>query len=61
MCWVIGVSVLAVNLLIKQIPLEKFAFVSVIDLETENKDEFINRYMAQTTDAYNQGLTKLKE
>ena len=44
-CWVLGVLPLGVNLLLKQIPLEKFAFIRYIDLETENKNEFINRYM----------------
>jgi P-type Ca2+ transporter type 2C len=45
-CWGLGIMSLVVNVMLKQIPLENFAFIRYIDLETENKDEFINKYMA---------------
>ena len=46
-----------VNVILKQIPVEKFAFVRHIDLESDNKDEFINRYMAKTTDSFNKNMS----
>lgn len=47
---------LVVNVGLKQIPLEMFAFVRYVDLETENKDEFINRYMDKQTNLVNQSM-----
>lgn len=42
-------SSLVANLVIKQIPVERFiVFVKKIDLESENKDELINKYMNKT-------------
>ena len=49
------------NVVLKQIPLEKFVFVRHIDLETENKDEFINKYMAKTKESYNKGVNQVLE
>lgn len=50
-----------VNLILKQIPLEHFAFVKHIDLESENKDEFINKYMAKTQETYNKKFNQVLE
>jgi hypothetical protein len=38
---------------LKQIPVEKFAFIRHIDLETENKDEFINKFSMRTKQSLN--------
>ena len=46
-CWGIGAFSLVVNVILKQIPLENFQFTKHIDLESENGDEFINKYMAK--------------
>ena len=58
-CWGFGLFSLVVNVALKQIPLENFAFVRYIDLETDNKDEFINRYMAKTQDSYNKSVNNV--
>jgi len=42
-CWVIGAFSLVVNVIGKKIPLQFFRFAGKIDLETENKHEFINK------------------
>jgi magnesium-transporting ATPase (P-type) len=42
-CWFIGASSLAINIVGKQIPLSFFAFTNNIDLENENREEFINK------------------
>ena len=55
-CWGLGVLSLAMNVALKQIPLEMFAFVRYIDLETENKDEFINRFMDKTNNLADQSM-----
>ena len=60
-CWGFGAFSLVVNVILKQIPLVKFSFVRNIDLETENKDEFINKYMAKTQDSYNKSLNQVLE
>jgi len=58
-CWGLGIFSLVVNVILKQIPLENFSFVRFIDLETENKDELINKYMAKTQDSYHRSVNKV--
>jgi Ca2+-transporting ATPase len=58
-CWGFGIFSLVVNVALKKIPLENFAFVRHIDLETDNKDEFINKYMAKTQDSYNKSVNNV--
>ena len=58
-CWGLGIFSLVVNVLLKQIPLENFAFVRYIDLENENRDEFINKYMAKTQEQYNKKVNQV--
>ena len=60
-CWGFGVFSLAVNVILKKIPLENFAFVSAVDLESENKDEAINKYMAKTQETIKKGMTQVLE
>jgi hypothetical protein len=47
--------------ILKKIPLENFAFVSAVDLESENKDEAINKYMAKTQETLKKGMTQVLE
>lgn len=58
-CWGLGIFSLVVNVALKQIPLENFSFVRFIDLESDNKDEFINKYMAKTQDSYKRSVDKV--
>uniref|UniRef100_A0A7S3IHV2 Cation-transporting P-type ATPase C-terminal domain-containing protein n=1 Tax=Strombidium inclinatum TaxID=197538 RepID=A0A7S3IHV2_9SPIT len=51
-CWAIGAFSLVVNVILKQIPIENFSFTRHIDLESENSDEFINKYMAKAEAGY---------
>lgn len=44
-CWVIGSLSLPVNLIVKSIQVDKFAFVQSINLERIDETEFINRFM----------------
>tara|TARA_B110000285_G_C15132917_1_gene624884 strand:+ start:2899 stop:3525 length:627 start_codon:yes stop_codon:yes gene_type:complete len=44
-CWVIGSLSLPVNLIVKQIKVDKFAFVQSINLERVDPEEFINKFM----------------
>jgi magnesium-transporting ATPase (P-type) len=48
-CWAIGSTSLLVNIAVKKIPLSAFAFARHIDLESENKDEFINKLSNSAT------------
>ena len=48
-CWSIGSTSLLVNIVCKQIPVSVFKFAANIDLETENKNEFINKVTNQAT------------
>ena len=50
--WSFGAFSLVVNVLLKQLPLELFAFAKVIDLETVNEKELINKYMAKGESFY---------
>jgi magnesium-transporting ATPase (P-type) len=45
--WGLGALSLGVNVGIKKIPLSLFEFTKNVDLETENQEEFINKYMAK--------------
>ena len=40
-CWVLAILILGVNPAVKKIPLEKFAFMSKIDLEGDPKESFV--------------------
>ena len=63
-CWGLGAFTLVVNVILKQIPVEKFAFIRHIGLETENKDEFINRFSAKTKNSlseYNELIEKSED
>lgn len=63
-CWGLGAFTLVVNVILKQIPVENFAFIRHIDLETENKDEFINRFSAKTKNSlseYNELIEKSED
>lgn len=51
-CWTLGAFSLIVNLAIKQIPIDYFAFTGKINLETEQEDQFINKYMKMGQDQY---------
>ena len=53
-CWTLGAFSLVVNVILKQIPVEKFAFIRHVDLETENKDEFINKFSAKAKRSLNE-------
>ena len=44
-CWVIGSLSLPINLIVKQIKVDKFAFVQSINLERVDPEEFINKFM----------------
>jgi len=45
-CWVIGASSLVINLVVKKISVDKFAFIESINLERSNPSEFINVLMS---------------
>jgi len=51
-CWCLGALSLLVNIALKQIPLDYFAFARHIDLENENEDEIIRKYLAKGEAAY---------
>lgn len=45
-CWVIGASSLFINLIVKKISVDKFAFIESINLERNNPSESINVLMS---------------
>jgi hypothetical protein len=44
-CWIIGSLSLPVNLIVKNVKIEHFAFAEKVNLERVDPDEFINRFM----------------
>ena len=57
-CWVLGALSLVVNIGLKKIPLDKFQFMDDIDIETEDRDQFINRYMNRVDDAFERNVSQ---
>jgi hypothetical protein len=55
-CWTLGALSLVVNLAIKQIPIDYFNFTGQINLETEQDDQLINKYMKYGQDTYKKTL-----
>lgn len=51
-CWVLGAFSLVVNVIIKQIPIEYFEFSKSINLETENEQQAINKYIKMGQDQF---------
>jgi len=51
-CWVLGAFSLVINVLLKQIPLSKFRFAEKIDLESGNKNGFIDNMFSKADDMY---------
>lgn len=52
LCWVLGSLSLVVNIVSKQIPLQKFDFTRKINLETVDEKEPINKLVNMATDRY---------
>jgi hypothetical protein len=60
--WILGSLSLVVNVALKQIPLDKFTFIEKhIDLESEKRQEWINKYSAQGADLYRKQVNELLE
>jgi hypothetical protein len=51
-CYVIGAMSLPVNLIVKNVKVDKFAFIQSINLEKNEEKEFINRFMSKFEKAY---------
>jgi hypothetical protein len=60
-CWTLGAMSLVVNLAIKQIPIDYFAFAGEINLETENEDQMITKYMKMGQDKYKKTLNQVQQ
>ena len=60
-CWLLGATSLLVNLVLKKIPLANFKFTEGIDLENDNKNEFINRYTQKMDTTIKQGTSLVNE
>jgi hypothetical protein len=60
-CWVLGVSSLIVNLVIKQIPIDYFGFTNSINLESENDQQAITKVLKMGQDQFNQRITQVQE
>ena len=57
-CWVFGAFSLVVNVILKQIPLEKFTFAQKIDLESSaQKPSQIDRFFDRTDDFFKKAST----
>jgi predicted ATP-grasp superfamily ATP-dependent carboligase len=52
-CYAIGALSLPVNLIVKNIKVDNFAFVGAINLEKKDKNEFINKLMDWCEDKFN--------
>jgi hypothetical protein len=58
---VIGAMSLPVNLIVKNIKVDNFAFVEAINLEKKEKSEFINRLMDWCEEKFNRFSVKMNE
>jgi hypothetical protein len=60
-CWVLGASVLVVNIIIKKIPLELFVlFGDNINLESSKNDEHIDKLFCHAEDHFHQVKEKIQ-
>jgi len=58
---VIGALSLPVNLIVKNIKVDNFAFVGAVNLEKKDKNEFINKLCDWCEDKFNKFSTKMNE
>ena len=60
-CWVLGASVLLVNIIIKKIPLDFFVFIGEnVDLESCKHDDHINQLFCKAEDHFHQVKEKIQ-
>ena len=60
-CWVLGSSVLGVNIIIKKIPLDFFVFFGAnVDLESSRNDDHINQLFNKAEDHFHQVKEKIQ-
>ena len=60
-CWVLGASVLGVNIIIKKIPLDIFVFFGAnVDLESSKNDDHINQLFNKAEDHFHQVKEKIQ-
>lgn len=58
-CWVLGAFSLVVNVILKQIPMDKLKGIQWPDLESETKEDQLSKTIDQASTAYKQRVDDL--
>jgi len=58
-CWVLGAFSLVVNVILKQIPMDKLKGIQWPDLESETKEDQLSKTIDQASSAYKQRVDDL--